>query len=134
MQAFSSCTLDFTALLNALAVYFQIRDDYVNLLDADYMENKSFCEDLTEGKFSYPLILAIRSDLHDTRLMNILKQRTKDVELKKYAVAYMKDTGAFERTRVKLEEIVTEIRREIEQLGGNEPLEAIVNALHSTLK
>lgn len=134
MQAFSACTLDFTPLLNSLAVYFQIRDDYINLLDEDYMENKSYCEDLTEGKFSYPLLLAIREDLQDTRLMNILKQRTKNVELKKYAVAFMKETGAFERTRAKLNEVVAEIRQEIARLGGNEILEGIVTALHSSLK
>uniref|UniRef100_K3W5U5 Geranylgeranyl pyrophosphate synthase n=1 Tax=Globisporangium ultimum (strain ATCC 200006 / CBS 805.95 / DAOM BR144) TaxID=431595 RepID=K3W5U5_GLOUD len=134
MQAFSECALDFNPLLNALAVYFQIRDDYINLLDEDYMENKSYCEDLTEGKFSYPLILAIRADLEDTRLMNILKQRTKDVELKKYAVAYMKETGAFERTRTKLNAVMEEIREAIARLGGNEILESIVAALHSSLK
>lgn len=134
MQAFSECTLDFTPLLNALAVYFQIRDDYINLLDEDYMENKSYCEDLTEGKFSFPLILAIRTDLEDTRLMHILKQRTKNVELKKYAVEYMRETGAFERTRAKLDAVVAEIRREIAGLGGNEILECIVTALHSSLK
>ncbi|KAF4318975.1 hypothetical protein BBO99_00005216 [Phytophthora kernoviae] len=86
MQAFSDCTLDFTPLVNALAVYFQIRDDYINLLDEAYMENKSFCEDLTEGKFSFPLIVAIRENPQDTRLLSILKQRTKSVQLKQYAV------------------------------------------------
>ncbi|RLN50329.1 hypothetical protein BBJ29_002976, partial [Phytophthora kernoviae] len=85
MQAFSDCTLDFTPLVNALAVYFQIRDDYINLLDEAYMENKSFCEDLTEGKFSFPLIVAIRENPQDTRLLSILKQRTKSVQLKQYA-------------------------------------------------
>lgn len=134
LQAFSDCALDFTPLLNALAVYFQIRDDYINLLDDDYMANKSFCEDLTEGKFSYPLLLAIRSDLLDTRLMNILKQRTKDVELKKYAVEYMRETGAFERTRAKLDELVAAIRLELTRLGGNAILESIVDALHRSLK
>ena len=134
MQAFSSCSLDFTALLNALAVYFQIRDDYINLVDDDYMANKSFCEDLTEGKFSYPLILAIRADERDSRLLNILKQRTTSIELKKYAVEYMRETGAFERTRAKLEATVGEIQHEIERLGGNEHLERIVDALHASLK
>ncbi|TYZ60057.1 hypothetical protein PybrP1_008132 [[Pythium] brassicae (nom. inval.)] len=134
MQAFSTCALDFAPLLDALAVYFQIRDDYVNLLDDAYMENKSYCEDLTEGKFSYPLLLAIRADPQDTRLMSILKQRTKNVELKRYAVAYMKDTGALERTRAKLDDLLAEIRREVAHLGGNAPLEAIVEKLHASLK
>ncbi|GLD95787.1 hypothetical protein PINS_up004465 [Pythium insidiosum] len=134
MQAFSACDTDFTPLLNALAVYFQIRDDYINLLDEAYMENKSFCEDLTEGKFSYPLILAIRADEEDTRLINILKQRTKNVELKRYAVEYMRETGAFQRTRAKLDGLLATIQQEIARLGGNPMLEKIVAALHATLK
>jgi geranylgeranyl diphosphate synthase, type III len=134
IQAFSECTLDFVPLLNTLAVYFQIRDDYINLLDDNYMENKSYCEDLTEGKFSYPIILGIRGDTEDTRLISILKQRTKNVELKKYAVEYLKETGAFLRTKAKLDELVEQIHEAITKLGGNQQLEAIVQALHASLK
>ena len=95
MQAFSTTATDFEPLLNHLDIYFQIRDDYINLLDAEYMENKSFCEDLTEGKFSFPLIYAVHQRPHDTRLLNILKQRTKSIELKKYAVQYMQESVRF---------------------------------------
>ncbi|KAF4038175.1 Polyprenyl synthetase [Phytophthora infestans] len=134
MQAFSDSTLDFTPLVNALAVYFQIRDDYVNLLDEAYMENKSFCEDLTEGKFSFPLIVAIRENPQDTRLLSILKQRTKSLNLKQYAVQYLRETGAVELTLAKLNATVQEIRNEIASLGGNPALEQIVEGLHSTIK
>ena len=44
-----------------LGLYFQIRDDYCNLSLKEYSENKSFCEDLTEGKFSFPIIHAIQT-------------------------------------------------------------------------
>ncbi len=40
------------------------------------MDNKGFCEDITEGKFSFPIIHAIRAGPHDHRLLSILKQRT----------------------------------------------------------
>ncbi|RLN63601.1 hypothetical protein BBJ28_00004830 [Nothophytophthora sp. Chile5] len=134
MQVFSSCQLDFQPLVNALAVYFQVRDDYVNLFDEAYMENKSYCEDLTEGKFSYPLIVAIRENPQDTRLLGILKQRTKNTELKKYAVQYLRETGAVERTLAKLNDTVKEIRAEIASLGGNPALEQIVDKLHASIK
>uniref|UniRef100_M4BUI0 Geranylgeranyl pyrophosphate synthase n=1 Tax=Hyaloperonospora arabidopsidis (strain Emoy2) TaxID=559515 RepID=M4BUI0_HYAAE len=134
MQAFSDCSLDFTPLVNALAVYFQIRDDYINLLDAAYMENKSYCEDLTEGKFSFPLIVAIRENPQDTRLLSILKQRTKSKNLKQYAVQYLRETGAVEFTLAKLNETVQEIRNEVAALGGNRALEEIVDSLHATIK
>ena len=47
-------------LIFILGLYFQIRDDYANLCLEDYSVNKSFAEDLTEGKLSFPIIHAIR--------------------------------------------------------------------------
>ena len=53
LQAFATRhqETDFAPLVNNLAMYFQIRDEYINLADEEYMKSKSFCEDLTEGKF-----------------------------------------------------------------------------------
>jgi len=53
---------DYIPLVNQLSLYFQIRDDYVNLASAEYMKKKDFCEDLSEGKFSFPIIHCIRND------------------------------------------------------------------------
>ncbi len=50
---------DYTPLLSLLGLLFQIRDDYGNLCSSEYEANKSFCEDITEGKFSFPLIHSI---------------------------------------------------------------------------
>ena len=47
-------------LCNLIMCYFQ------------YEKNKSYCEDLTEGKFSFPLIHAIQVDKKDTQILNIL--------------------------------------------------------------
>jgi geranylgeranyl diphosphate synthase, type III len=63
-------------LVNSIGVYFQILDDYINLQSEKYMQNKSYCEDIQEGKFSFPLLYAIRANPKDTRILNILKQRT----------------------------------------------------------
>lgn len=52
----------FMNLVNSMSLYFQIRDDYVNLASEEYMKKKDFCEDLTEGKFSFPIIHCIRND------------------------------------------------------------------------
>lgn len=38
------------------------------------MENKSYCEDLTEGKFGFPLIHAIHSHPEDNKVMRILDE------------------------------------------------------------
>ena len=61
----------------------------MNLQSEEYANNKSFCEDLTEGKFSFPIIHAIRHNPSDRRLINILKQRTDKDSIKMYAVQYM---------------------------------------------
>ena len=131
-----------------------MRDDYANLKLDEYANNKSFAEDLTEGKFNFPIIHAIRYSLRiqkfiffcfesylsfdkdlscsltsekqlrsktcstaqkivrkktalmwisppdrnypsDNRLMNILRQRTTDIEVKKYAISLLEDAGSF---------------------------------------
>lgn len=134
MQAFStSCTTDFVPLLNHMAIYFQIRDDYMNLVSAAYMEHKSFCEDLTEGKFSFPLIHAIRSKPEDHRLVHILKQRTKKIDLKKHALEYLAQVGSLDYTREVLNTSYREIQTVIQDLGGNPRLSAIVQKLHQTM-
>ncbi len=52
---------DFLPLADLIGLIFQIRDDYMNLQSKQYEDNKGFAEDLTEGKFSFPIIHAIRS-------------------------------------------------------------------------
>ncbi|EQC28873.1 hypothetical protein SDRG_13383 [Saprolegnia diclina VS20] len=133
MQAFSDCAYDFIPLVNLLGLYFQIRDDYINLVDTDYMEHKSYCEDLTEGKFSFPLIYGIHKDPSDHRLLSILKQRTTNRSVKEHAVKYLAETGAFEYTKAYLESVYAEILGEIAALGGNAMLVGLVQKLHATL-
>lgn len=50
MQAFSEDSADYLPLVNNLALYFQIRDDLINLTSSSYHEHKSYCEDFTEGE------------------------------------------------------------------------------------
>ena len=100
-QSSSSEQTDYIPLVNTIGLLFQILDDYknLNLADTTYTANKGLCEDLTEGKFSFPIIHAIRSDPTNLVLINILKQKTQDEEVKKYAVSYMERTGSFTYTR-----------------------------------
>jgi len=121
---------DFTPLMDKLALYFQIRDDLVNLWSGEYMTSKSFCEDLTEGKFSFPIIHAIRSHPLDHQLINILKQRTESLDVKKYAVEHMERCGSFAYTRATLDRLRGEVTDEIANLGGHVELEALLTYLH----
>lgn len=90
---------DYVPLVNTLGLLFQILDDYRNLASSTYTTNKGLCEDLTEGKFSFPIIHAIRSDPSNLVLINILKQKTRDDDVKRYALAYMEKAGSFSYTR-----------------------------------
>lgn len=38
------------------------------------MQHKSYCEDLTEGKFNFPIIHAIHSQPNDKQVIRILKE------------------------------------------------------------
>jgi geranylgeranyl diphosphate synthase type 3 len=124
LQAFATQhqTTDFAPLVNNMAMYFQIRDDFINLADEEYMKSKSFCEDLTEGKFSFPILHNISKDPTDRRLWNILKQRTDDNDVKRYAQRLMKDSGSLTYTRDKCRSLMAETVAGIQKLGGNDPL------------
>ena len=69
MQLFSEVKDDYTKLTAVLGLYFQIRDDYLNLCSKEYSDNKSYCEDLTEGKFSFPIIHAVQNEKDDRQVL-----------------------------------------------------------------
>lgn len=119
MQVFSSNKSDYYPLLDLLGLYFQIRDDYLNVSSVTYMQTKSFCEDLTEGKFSFPIIHTIQENMkvNDFRLMNILRQRSEDVNLKTYAVKWMEKCGSLDYTRAVLSQLCKDIVVELHRLG-----------------
>ena len=107
---------DWVPLVNLIGLLFQIRDDYMNLSSTEYTENKGLCEDLTEGKFSFPIIHTIRSKPQNLQLINILKQKTTDDEVKKYAVDIMTGTGSFDYCRKVLRELNEKALEAIERL------------------
>lgn len=135
MQAFASDHKrdNFDKLVNDLGLYFQIRDDYINLADEEYFKSKSFCEDITEGKFSYPIVHCIRNETSNNRLLSILKQRTEDVDVKRYAQSLMKESGSLDYTRQKCRLLKNEITMEVERFGGNPMLIKLIDKLQIQL-
>lgn len=127
MQIFSANTCEFKQLIDLLGLYFQIRDDYCNLKDKTYEVNKSYCEDLTEGKFSFPLIHAINCSKDDNQVLSILRQRTEDNVLKKYCVDLLEERGTFTYTETVLIEMEEKILQLIDSSGGNPHLVAMIN-------
>ncbi|KAI8339135.1 geranylgeranyl pyrophosphate synthase [Chlamydoabsidia padenii] len=130
MQTASNSDSDYTPLVNMIGTYYQIRDDYMNLQSDKYSKSKGFCEDLTEGKMSFPIIHAIRSDTSNRQLLNIVSQKPKSMEIKKYALDIIKRTGSFDYVYQVMTHKETEARDEIKRLGGNILLENLLDALH----
>ena len=68
--------------------------------------------------------ISLNSDQSD-----ILRQRTQDVELKKYCFTLLEKFGSLSFMRRTLEELDAEARAEIAKLGGNPVLEKVLNDL-----
>ncbi|KAH0828508.1 hypothetical protein AYO21_07744 [Fonsecaea monophora] len=111
--------IDCVPLVNLMGLVFQICDDYLNLSSSTYTKNKGLCEDLTEGKFSFPIIHSIRSNPSNLQLVNILKQKTTDEEVKRYAVKYMEGTGSFEYTKKVVRELKLKAVNLVTELDGS---------------
>ncbi|XP_029666168.1 geranylgeranyl pyrophosphate synthase-like, partial [Formica exsecta] len=122
MKLFSIYEEDLSSLGIILGLHFQIRDDYGNLNSDKYTENKSYCDDLSEGKFSFPIVHALTTNPDDKQIIYILKQRTKQIEVKRHCVKLLEKFGSFEYTKKVLEDLDVKARAEIERLGGNPPL------------
>ena len=120
-------------ICNGLALLFQIRDDYLNLVSREYAENKSFCEDLTEGKYSFVVIHAIRKYPEDDRIKNILKKRTRDIECKREALQIFYEFGSLHYARERCSLLASRCNDLINALNGNVFLKMILNQLMLTL-
>lgn len=130
---------DCTPLVSTIGLLFQILDDHLNLSPTSgYSTLKGLCEDLTEGKFSFPVIHAIRADPSNQILINILKQKTTDDQVKSYALGYMESKGSFEYSkgviaelRAKTDEHVSRIEAILgdEGRGGADALRAMLERL-----
>ena len=62
-------------------------------------------------------------------MTDILRQRTKNVELKKYAVQKLEEFGSFEYTLKTMKQIDLEARDEVQTLGGNPYLSQLFDFL-----
>ncbi|KAF8589495.1 terpenoid synthase [Ramaria rubella] len=121
---------DYVPLVNLISIFFQIRDDYMNLQSSEYESHKGFAEDLTEGKFSFPVVHAVRADTSNRQVLNVLQKRPSTPTTKQYIVDYMRDhTRSFDYTLEILAILERQVRSEIERLGGNEQLLAILDSL-----
>ncbi|AAS52447.1 AEL238Cp [Eremothecium gossypii ATCC 10895] len=113
-------------LSNLLGVLYQVRDDYLNLTDSRMSENKGFADDITEGKFSYPIIHGLQyARVHDPAgydfLVSVLRQRTTDITTKRRVVRYLADvSGSLAYTKQRIIELATLIKTKYIPASGTE--------------
>ncbi|KAJ3565322.1 hypothetical protein NP233_g7698 [Leucocoprinus birnbaumii] len=123
--------IDYVPLVNLIGVYFQIRDDLMNLQSVQYTSNKGFAEDLTEGKFSFPVVHGIHADTSNRQILNVLQKRPTTPTLKVHTINYLRDsTKSFEYTMSVLDKLELQTRQEIARLGGNKQLDKLMDLLH----
>ena len=93
---------------------------------------KGFCEDLTEGKFSLPVIHAIqKSSTYNNELVNILKMKTTDPGLKKHALWYMKtQTKSLDYTKCMLQDLHQQAQMAVGRMdASNDMIESLLKRL-----
>ncbi len=132
MMAMSKSNIDLVPFAEMLGLIFQIQDDYKNLLSSEMSAAKGYCEDLTEGKFSFPIIHAIRNSAPgNNEILHILRKRTEDTAIKDYAVTYMRDvTKSFEYTKTVLQGLHNQLKEMVEDIRPfNETIQVILAKL-----
>jgi geranylgeranyl pyrophosphate synthase len=110
------------ALVSMVSRFFQVRDDYMNLNSRDYSNQKGWCEDLDEGKFSYLIIHCLeKSPKFRDRIMGLFRQRNgcsgpMPSVAKVQIIEYLQEAGSFEACWELLNKMEDEIESEIRGL------------------
>ncbi|KAJ7351363.1 isoprenoid synthase domain-containing protein [Mycena albidolilacea] len=133
MMACSTANLDkdYVTLVDLIGVFYQIRDDYLNLRSPIYSANKGFAEDLEEGKFSFPIVHGVQANTSNPLILDVLKNRPAMLTLKTEVIQYLEhETKSFDYTVSVLDALQVQIGKEIQALGGNMELSTIMDVLH----
>ncbi|KAF4204886.1 hypothetical protein CNMCM8927_006919 [Aspergillus lentulus] len=126
-EATQNRDLDMRRFMNQLGRYFQIRDDYQNLVSQEYTSQRGFCQDLDEGKPSFPFIRACHT-LEDstvlTEWLNMLRSGGGvSIEAKRYILTQIEESGSLEYTRDVLSALLDDLEgmlRDMESMTGQE--------------
>jgi ophiobolin F synthase len=113
----------FDKLARLLGQWYQVRDDYMNLKGGDYTKQKGFCEDLDEGKLSYPIICCHALDpFAGDMILGIFRRRSHSTlhtmlpEAKEQILEVMEQSGALCETFSLIKTLQREAEAEITSL------------------
>ncbi|KAJ7721973.1 farnesyltranstransferase [Mycena olivaceomarginata] len=115
MMASSTTKLDqdYVTLVDLIGVFYQIRDDYLNLRSPIYSAKKGFAEDVEEGKFSFPIVHGVQANI--SMILDVLRNRPATLALKTGVIQYLEhETKSFDYTVSVLDALQLQIGREIE--------------------
>lgn len=134
MQHYSDCKKDFRRLVHLLSLFDSFSDDYIDVVSSPSEDEHSddFCHDLTEGKYSFPVIHAIHNSPDGEQISNILRQKPKSAAVKKYFISLLKKSGSLDYTVQVVLDIEKQIREEIQKLGGNPDLISLLDERQKT--
>ncbi|GFG17279.1 geranylgeranyl pyrophosphate synthase [Aspergillus udagawae] len=125
---------DLEHLITLIGRYYQIRDDYQNLASDEYTAKKGFCDDLDEGKFSFPVLHLLEHSSKSDELFNIIYRQDKKAQMshadKLHILAEMKECGSLTYTLEVLEKLFTTMMETLdrveEKTGKNKPLRCLM--------
>jgi geranylgeranyl pyrophosphate synthase len=117
----SSAQLRVHQLLTSLGRLFQVRDDYQNLVSPAYASQKGFCEDLDEGKFSYPVVCALGQTEKDVSMLRSILANPREGgcmsdELKRLALKQLVSSRSLEKSRTTIMRLHAEVEKEITEV------------------
>jgi len=106
-------------LFDQIGVFFQIRDDYINLTSEKYWEKKGFCDDIHEKKYSFPIIRMIRSKAGRYRDLVALFEQEEELSMEQLraGLSWIEDTDALAYTRSFLVRLRDDIVQTINNAG-----------------
>lgn len=113
--------IDLVPVANLLGIIYQVRDDYLNLIDEKYSAMKGIAgEDLIEGKLSLPILHCLRTT-QDSPVHKILydfttaEERTNQQELIEQCIRYMQlESGSLKYTYNLIKELEIKVKALIE--------------------
>jgi geranylgeranyl diphosphate synthase type 3 len=96
-------------ILTLFSLFFQIRDDYINLTDPEYWKSKGFCQDFDEEKISY--LVTYFKTMNDTNVMEMMQDKSKEGKIK--ILLLFNEMGLFDIIYHKLLELKQQILNEM---------------------
>ncbi|VEU19596.1 DEKNAAC100811 [Brettanomyces naardenensis] len=112
-------------LSNLLGILYQVKDDYLNLQSEAYQGKKGYCEDISEGKFSFPVIHAVlkygvgkgsQPEGEGQELLSILKLRTQDPILKRHCLELIECAGSLDYSKQTIHNLEIKARELINRI------------------